>query len=197
MACWTHVAAVFRIDALGLPDGEDFQSLIDAIVGKEMSHDAFGMYDVMRNLEAEGFEGRELWHHPDMEAVNALQLAEEEDIESNPDSYLPHGSEGSLRVSVWKDDGPSLAKLTVTVFGDLRDYGSYGFDGDLDDIEQWFSRVVGCGAMIRQAVCTADDEGSGKTMNLTYDCHSPWNKEAKMVDARVHKTIYEKVEADG
>ena len=67
---------------------------------------------------------------------------------------LPIGSEGTLKMSIWHnpDDG-CLASTTVSVFGDLRDYGG----DDIEKLKQWFNEC--CEAFnTRQAVMHVIDE---------------------------------------
>jgi enterochelin esterase-like enzyme len=67
---------------------------------------------------------------------------------------VPCGSEGSLNVLVWENPHKSsLAKYTVTVFGDLRDYD------DKEEIIQYFNRIIK-NQMIREAFFVIDVEGS-------------------------------------
>lgn len=71
------------------------------------------------------------------------------------EKYLPMGSEGSLTMSIWHNPNTScLASTTVSVFGDLRDYGSF------DEIEKWFNRCCDK-VFLRQAVCQVEVEGYG------------------------------------
>lgn len=77
---------------------------------------------------------------------------------ADKEKYLPMGSEGSLKMSIWHNpDTSCMASTTVSVFGDLRDYNSF------DEIEEWFNRC--CDAFgnfgIRQAVCQVDVEFCG------------------------------------
>lgn len=69
--------------------------------------------------------------------------------------YLPMGSEGTLEMSIWHNpDKSCMASTTVSVFGDLRDYGNF------DEIEKWFNKC--CDKFIvRQAVCQVEVEGVG------------------------------------
>lgn len=69
--------------------------------------------------------------------------------------YLPIGSEGTLKMSIWHNpDTSCMASTTVSVFGDLRDYDSF------EEIEEWFNKC--CFALfIRQAVCQVEVEGRG------------------------------------
>lgn len=74
---------------------------------------------------------------------------------------LPMGSEGSLRMSVWKNpDKNSIASATISIFGDLRD-----FDNN-DELKKWFNTV--CKDIkkskifwLRQAVMQICNEKSG------------------------------------
>lgn len=69
------------------------------------------------------------------------------------EKYLPMGSEGSLKMNIWHNPNTScMASTTVTVFGDLRDYGSF------EEIEEWFNRCCDK-VFLRQAVCQVDIEG--------------------------------------
>ena len=71
------------------------------------------------------------------------------------DKYLPMGSEGTLEMNIWHNPSEScMASTTVSVFGDLRDYGSF------DEIKEWFNRC--CDSLwIRQAICQVEVEGLG------------------------------------
>lgn len=80
----------------------------------------------------------------------------DEDYEvKDKEKYLPIGSEGSLEMSIWHNpDTSCIASTTVSVFGDLRDYGSF------DEIEEWFIKC--CTSFnIRQAICQVSVEGCG------------------------------------
>lgn len=76
------------------------------------------------------------------------------DFGENPDSYLPCGSEGSLRATIWENPNKHCAAAyTVSIFGDLRDHDS------AIDIIRWFRNktlaldLVSCG--VRNACVTA------------------------------------------
>lgn len=67
---------------------------------------------------------------------------------------VPCGSEGSLDVSLWENPHSSdLAKYTISIFGDLRDYD------DEEEIIDYFTRITK-GQMIRQACFTLEVEGA-------------------------------------
>ena len=58
-----------------------------------------------------------------------------EDADNHPEKYLPMGSEGSLRKSVWTNPNKcNSAAYTVSIFGDLRDHD------DPDEIIKWFKK---------------------------------------------------------
>ena len=85
-----------------------------------------------------------------------------DDAEKNPDDYLPMGSEGSLRKSVWINPDPSIiAAYTISIFGDLRDHDS------TDEIIDWFKNK--CSKIsVRQAIITVLNERNGeKTWTYT------------------------------
>lgn len=57
------------------------------------------------------------------------------DARKHPEKYLPMGSEGSLRMSVWTNpDISHVARYTVSIFGDLRDYDTP------ETIIEWFKK---------------------------------------------------------
>ena len=73
----------------------------------------------------------------------------------HPEDFLPMGSEGSLRKSVWVNPSESsMAAYTVSVFGDLRD-----FDAS-HEIVEWFKEVCD-GLCVRNAVITVEDDFGG------------------------------------
>ena len=75
------------------------------------------------------------------------------DADLNPHNYMPMGSEGSLNKSVWiNPDTYCMARYTVSVFGDLRDYD------DSKAIIEWFENSCDKVA-VRQAVLTIEVEG--------------------------------------
>jgi len=84
-----------------------------------------------------------------------------DDIEANPDKYLPMGSEGSLQMSVWENpDRNCMASYTISIFGDLRDHHS------TSDIIEWFKKK--CELLwVRNAVITVENEWCG-TVTYTY-----------------------------
>ena len=87
------------------------------------------------------------------------EIEYDEDWEiKDKDKYLPMGSEGTLKMSIWHNpDESCIASTTVSIFGDLRDYDDY------EEIEKWFNKC--CNAFgsigIRQAFCQVNVEGFG------------------------------------
>jgi hypothetical protein len=79
------------------------------------------------------------------------------DAYKHPELYLPMGSEGSLRKSVWINPNDSyLARYTVSIFGDLRDHDS------ADEIIEWFkNKCKSLDGKVRQATITAYNERNG------------------------------------
>ena len=77
------------------------------------------------------------------------------------ETKLPEGSEGTLEWLLWENpDKNHLAAFTVTVFGDLRDYGQPDVDRDL--IPWWNAVTLNNpvqGLMVRNAVLCVDVEG--------------------------------------
>ena len=100
--------------------------------------------------------GKELHYEDDIEIW--------EDAENNPDNYLPMGSEGSLKITIWEN--PSINdcfSYAVSIFGDLRDHDSS------EEIIKWFEdKVKNNGLIIRQAVITVENEVKG-TLSWTYE----------------------------
>lgn len=82
------------------------------------------------------------------------------DFDRNQEKYLPCGSEGTLRMTLWENPNKSsMAAYTVSIFGDLRDHDSP------TEIIKWFrDRVlmldcISCG--VRNACVTASNECFG------------------------------------
>ena len=81
--------------------------------------------------------------------------------QEHPEQFLPLGSEGSLKMSIWENpDYFCVAAYTVSIFGDLRDHNS------IDEIINWFDEKCK-GIWIRQAVITVENEMYG-TSTKTY-----------------------------
>lgn len=58
-----------------------------------------------------------------------------DDVESNPDKYLPMGSKGSLQKTIWVNpDKSCMDAYVVSIFGDLRNHDS------AKDIIDWFKK---------------------------------------------------------
>ena len=141
MSVWTHVAAVFRID--GFRDGVDgytvncrFKPNWDKVTGKAIYD---GDWCTDDDYEREKMER-------DWKAYR-----------KHPSRFMPTGSEGSLQRLVWNNpDAFDMARHTVTIFGDLRDYEDY------KAIEEWF-RSVCEKCYVRQAICHCDVSGDVHT----------------------------------
>ena len=85
--------------------------------------------------------------------------------ESDPSKVLPMGSEGSLEMSIWHNpDHSELASTTVSVFGDLRDFG--GNEG-LEKLKKWFDDCCK-NFMVRQAVMHIEDEYADEPVVVQY-----------------------------
>lgn len=104
-------------------------------------------------LDFDSIFGRECLFHSSQELWDEAY--------EHPERFLPMGSEGSLRKSVWVNSNESsTARYTVTVMGDLRDHDSF------EDIIEWFNKT--CEKLwIRQAVVTVDNEWYG-SKTVTY-----------------------------
>ena len=78
-----------------------------------------------------------------------------EEAEEHPEKFLPIGSEGSLRMTVWENPIKSEAcHYTVTIFGDLRSYER------AQDAVDWFKeklKTLGYDN-VRNAAITATNE---------------------------------------
>ena len=137
MSVWTHVAATFRIDSPKVgTDGPSINGYVkpdwDKITGK-------AIYECDWTTE-DDYERQKL--------ENSWA-----DYREHPNRYMPAGSEGSLQRLVWVNpDKCCLARYTVTVFGDLRDYD------DHEAVRKWFHEVCER-CYVRQAVCTCDVSG--------------------------------------
>ena len=85
-----------------------------------------------------------------------------EDASAHPDKYLPMGSQGSLRKTIWKNpDKYYLDSYTISIFGDLRDHDS------TTDIIEWFKAKCE-DFFVRNAVITVENEWNGKE-TYTYE----------------------------
>lgn len=86
--------------------------------------------------EVKAFDDREAWVEAD----------------AHPERFLPMGSEGSLKMSVWENPDPChLDAYTVSVFGDLRDYD------DPKAVVEWFKGKC-AGLNVRNACIVAENE---------------------------------------
>lgn len=108
--------------------------------------------------------GREV----DFEKVFGRELASYDDrddwdeYDAHPELFLPCGSEGSLRMSVWVNPNRNhYAAYTVSLFGDLRDYD------DPEGVVEWF-REKCAGMDVRNACIEAYDE-AGRRARWTFE----------------------------
>lgn len=86
-----------------------------------------------------------------------------EEVEANPNNFLPMGSEGSLQKSVWENpDVSHLAAYTITIFGDLRDHDNP------QAIVNWFREKCKKLNVVRQACITVYNECNG-VVTWTYE----------------------------
>lgn len=134
MSNWTHVAAIARID-----------------------HAKFLLKDFQDSeLDFTHIFGKELnWNAPIEDWIYA---------EKHEDEYLPLGSEGTLHMSVWcNPDECSLARYTVSMFGDLRDHES------ATEIIDWFKTKLK-NLNVREASIIVENEIYGvKYWNTTWE----------------------------
>ena len=114
--------------------------------------DCITAFMVNKNVDFHNIFGKELDFYDDSDVW--------EDAEENPSNYLPMGSEGSLKISVWENPRDECAaRYTVSIFGDLRDHDS------AEEIVEWFKNKIDeieedmeNGIWIRQACITVDNE---------------------------------------
>lgn len=127
MSNWTHVAGIVRIDMFR-SGYIPVEKFVDFAVETFGKEIRYGSPD-------------ELW----------------DEAYKHPERFLPLGSEGSLSLSVWVNPNVnSVAALTVSVFGDLRDHD------DPDEIIEWFKNKCNDeDLIIRNAVITVHNEYNG------------------------------------
>lgn len=141
MSVWTHVAAVFRIDApkVGM-DGPKINGYVapdwDKVTKK-------AIYDCSWLIE---------------DSYDQQRMEEDwREYDEHPERFMPTGSEGSLQRLVWVNPDKYCAeRYVVTVFGDLRDYD------DHEAVREWFDWVC-TNCYLRQAVCHCDVSGQTYT----------------------------------
>ena len=79
------------------------------------------------------------------------------DARKHPEEYLPQGSEGSLKKSMWiNPDKAEITAYTVSIFGDLRDHD------DPQEIVDWFKKICSRFTSIRNAVIVVENEINGQ-----------------------------------
>ena len=82
-----------------------------------------------------------------------------EDADANPEKYLPMGSEGSLKKSIWINPRREcVTRYTVSVFGDLRDHDN------INSIIDWFKNKCNQLQSVRNACITVSNEYYGTKM---------------------------------
>ena len=74
------------------------------------------------------------------------------------------GSESTLKMSIWHNpDSSYMASTTVSVFGDLRDYGG----SDIEKLKEWFNEC--CSKfMVRQAIMQVIDDYVNEPLVMQY-----------------------------
>ena len=141
MSTWTHVAAVFRIDGLKV---DLYGAMINGRVRPRWDEVTGRAIHECEVLTDDSYELR--WNADDWK-----------DYDEHQEQFMPTGSEGSLQRLVWENpDTSCMARYTVTVFGDLRDYN------DQQAIHEWFDGVCEK-CIIRQAVCNCEVGGTSYT----------------------------------
>lgn len=77
---------------------------------------------------------------------------------------LPMGSEGTLKMNIWHNPNEeSIPSTTVSVFGDLRDYGG----SDIEKLKEWFNECCE-NFWVRQAVMHVVDEYADEPLVVQY-----------------------------
>lgn len=85
--------------------------------------------------------------------------------ERDNEKTLPMGSEGTLQMNIWHNpDKGCIASTSVSVFGDLRDYGGE----DIEKLKEWFNGCCNNEFRVRQAVIQIIDEYADKPLILQY-----------------------------
>nr|DAJ60419.1 MAG TPA: hypothetical protein [Caudoviricetes sp.] len=94
--------------------------------------------------------------------VNFYQLFNYD--EADDTKTLPMGSESTLKMSIWHNpDSSYMASTTVSVFGDLRDYGG----SDIEKLKEWFNEC--CSKfMVRQAIMQVIDDYVNEPLVMQY-----------------------------
>lgn len=103
-----------------------------------------------------------------------------DEFEKYPERFTPTGSEGGIQYSIWKNPKKNyLAKYTVSIFGDLRDYSN------IKEIEDWFNSILyEKDLLIRDAIIHITC-GDGEESIIKYDydrADQEWQKRHKDED---------------
>lgn len=87
--------------------------------------------------------------------------------ERDNEKTLPMGSEGTLEISIWHNpDEGCIASTSVSVFGDLRDYGGE----DIEELKEWFNECCQNDYYrVRQAVMQIIDEYAERPLIVQYE----------------------------
>ena len=131
MSIWTHVTGSVRFVDFAVQDG----------AVSEFDRDYYYIF------------GKECTCHSSKDV--------RKDARQNPDDYMPMGSEGSLRRSMYNAGNCVI----VSVFGDLRDYSRP------EEIINWFKKslkILNDECIIRQAVITVVCDGIDEAITYTY-----------------------------
>ncbi len=111
-------------------------------------------------------QGMPLCRIEDVKAHMGKTFTYDDPAEKWDECDVPGGSEGSLQFSFWNNpDLSSVAAYSVSVFGDLRDFGS---PEDVKLIKEWFKKVTTAdGVMVRSAILQIEVE-EGDSIILTH-----------------------------
>lgn len=106
MSVWTHVAGIIRVDSMR------------------------AFYDDIEEDKAEfRILNEAIGRECDYESDSAVWA----DLDKHQNLYMPCGSEGTLKKSIWVNPDPSyMSAYTISVFGDLRDFDN------VEEVAEWF-----------------------------------------------------------
>lgn len=135
MSIWTHAAGVIRLDFI---NPEEY-----GLAGEK--------YAIEKLLGKEFSYGN-------------MDRALLKDLEAHPEDYLPFGSEGSLRHTIFKNPNrsgnvTSLPMWTIVIGGDLRDYDTP------EKIVEWFKKACKKLKYVRDATVVAREDLNNKVVS--------------------------------